>query len=72
MAKLGIISIIKPLNNEKVKLELRNIKNKYIGHFESNNYNQFKMEVLYKVNNKNHKKKEILSVDRTDNISKEI
>jgi len=30
------------------------------------------MEVLYKVNNKNHKKKEILSVDRTDNISKEI
>jgi len=32
----------------------------------------FKMEVLFKVNNKNHKKKQILSVDKTDNISKEI
>jgi len=72
LAKLGIISIIKPLNDEKVRLELRNIKNKHIGYFESNNYNQFKMEVLYKVNNNSFKKKEILSVDKTDNISKEI
>ena len=30
------------------------------------------MEVLYKVNNNSFKKKEILSVDKTDNISKEI
>jgi len=29
------------------------------------------MEVLYKANNNNFKKKEILSVDKTDNISKE-
>jgi len=30
------------------------------------------MEVLFKVNNNNFKKKEILSVDKTDNINKEI
>jgi len=30
------------------------------------------MEVLYKANNNSFKKKEILSVDKTDNISKEI